>query len=69
MRRAEIGHDHHIAGPYLIRFAQEMAWREDHRRDSNGAQVYRVVALVMRNKPSVDFCGHWQRSYLANDLI
>jgi transposase-like protein len=63
MRRAEIGHHHHIAGPYLIRFAQEMAWREDHRRDNNGDQVDRVVALVMRNKPSVDFCGYWQRSW------
>jgi transposase-like protein len=61
MRRAEIGHHHHIAGPYLTRFAQEMAWREDHRRDPNGAQVDRIVALVMANKPSVDFCGYWQR--------
>ena len=33
MRRGEIGHHHHIAGPYLLRFAQEAAWREDHRRD------------------------------------
>ena len=24
-------------GPYLIRFAQEPAWREDHRRDPTGA--------------------------------
>jgi transposase-like protein len=61
MRRAEVGHHHHLAGPYLIRFAQESAWREDHRRDHNGAQVDRVVALAMRNKPSVDFCGYWQR--------
>jgi len=61
MRRAEIGHHHHIAGPYLIRFAQEAAWREDHRRDPNGAQVDRIVALAMANKPSVDFCGYWQR--------
>jgi hypothetical protein len=22
MRRAEIGHHHHVAGPYLLRFAQ-----------------------------------------------
>ena len=61
MRRAEIGHHHHLAGPYLIRFAQEAAWREDHRRDPNGNQVDRIVALAMRNKPSVDFCGYWQR--------
>ena len=25
----------------------------------------RVVALAMRNKPSVDFCGYWQRSWAA----
>jgi len=61
MRRAEIGHHHHVAGPYLLRFAQESAWREDHRKDPNGFQVDRVVALAMRNKPSVDFCGYWQR--------
>ncbi len=29
MRRAEIGHHHHIAGPYLLRYAQEASWRED----------------------------------------
>jgi hypothetical protein len=65
MRRGEIGHHHHVAGPYLIRFAQEAAWREDHRKDPNGFQVDRVVALAMRNKPSVDFCGYWQRSWAA----
>ena len=62
MRRGEIGHHHHVAGPYLIRFAQEAAWREDHKRDPNGFQVDRLVGLAMRNEPSVDFCGYWQRS-------
>ena len=64
MRRAEIGH-HHLAGPYLLRFAQEAAWREDHRREPKGGQVDRLVALAMRNKPSVDFCGYWQRNVTA----
>jgi hypothetical protein len=58
MRRAEIGHHHHVAGPYLVRFAQEMAWREDHRRDRNGDQVDRIVALSMKHKPSADFAGY-----------
>jgi transposase-like protein len=61
LRRGEIGHHHHVAGPYLIRFAQEAAWRENHRRDPNGAQVDRIVALSMKHKPSVDFGGYWQR--------
>jgi len=36
LRRAEIGHHHHIAGAYLFRYAQESWWREDNRRVSNG---------------------------------
>ena len=35
-------------------------WRDDHRRMSNGAQFKAIVALVAKNKPSVDFCGYWQ---------
>jgi transposase-like protein len=61
MRRGEFGHHHHIAGPYLIRFAQEAAWREDYKRVANSAQVDRIVTLSMKHKPSVDFSGYWQR--------
>jgi hypothetical protein len=38
-RRAELGHHHHIAGRYLLRYAQEAPWREDYRRISNGDQL------------------------------
>ncbi len=51
MRRGEIGHHHHIAGTYLARYAQESAWREDHRRVDNGAQVRSVVALALAARP------------------
>jgi hypothetical protein len=61
MRRAEIGHHHHIAGPYLLRYAQEAAWREDNRRAANGSQVEKLGALALKQKPSVDFNGYWQR--------
>jgi hypothetical protein len=65
MRRAEIGHHHHVAGPYLLRFAQEASWREDNRRLSNGEQVNRIAGLALTNKPSVDFAGYWQRRKAA----
>jgi hypothetical protein len=61
MRRAELGHHHHVAGPYLVRYAQESAWREDNRRVSNGDQARRTVGLALAAKPSTDFCGYWQR--------
>ena len=64
MRRGEI-HHHHIAGPYLIRFAEAAAWRETYKRVPNGTQVDRIVALAMRHKPSADFRGYWQRSWAA----
>ena len=61
LRRAEIGIHHHIAGAYLLRYAQESSWREDNRRQSNGEQVNRVAGLAMSRGKSVDFTGYWQR--------
>jgi transposase-like protein len=65
LRRAETGHHHHISGPYLLRYAQEAAWREDSRRVANGEQVQRVGHLALTAKPSVDFSGYWQRHKAA----
>jgi transposase-like protein len=62
LRRAEIGHHHHIAGPYLIRFAQEAAWREDNRRLANGEQFRAIATLAMSCPPSTEFRGYWQRA-------
>jgi hypothetical protein len=61
IRRGEIGRHHHVAGPYLVRYAQEAAFREDNRRVSNGDQVRHTVGLALSAPPSVDFCGYWQR--------
>ena len=62
LRRAEIGHHHHIAGAYLVRYAQESAWREDHRRVDNKTQVRAVAGLALAARPSVDWSGYWQRA-------
>ena len=65
LRRAEIGHYHHLSGVYLDRYAREAAFREDHRRAANGDQFGTVVGLVTKTGPSVDFCGYWQRAQAA----
>jgi hypothetical protein len=62
LRRAEIGTHHHIAGPYLNAYANEMAWREDHRRVDNGRQTMLVAGAVMRNRQSRNWTGYWQRA-------
>ena len=40
----------------------EVSKGERHRRDGNGEQVRAVVGLALRSRPSVDWCGYWQRS-------
>ena len=62
LRRAEIGTHHHIAGPYLNAYANEMAWREDHRRVANGSQAALVGRAVMASRQSRNWTGYWQRA-------
>ena len=62
IRRAEIGTHHHIAGPHLALYADEMAWREDARRESNGEQYLAMAAAAMKHPVSRQWKGYWQRS-------
>ncbi len=61
LRRAEWGQHHCISDAYLGRYAAEMGWREDRRRQPNGELFNCVVALVAKSTMSVDFTGRWQR--------
>lgn len=60
LRRTEAAHGH-ISGPYLLRYAQEAAFREDKRRVSNGELTSGIIAAAMSAGPSIDFGGYWQR--------
>lgn len=62
LRRAEVGTHHHIAGPHLESYADEMAWRENNRRVSNGMQ-HRMIAGACLNHPvSRIWFRYWQRA-------
>ena len=50
LRRAEIGTHHRISGRYLHAYANEMAWREDHRRRPNGT-LYLLAAGAALGHP------------------
>ena len=62
LRRAEIGIHHHISGRYLYQYANEMAWRENNRRVSNGAQYLGVTAAALNAPVSRQWKGYWQRA-------
>jgi transposase-like protein len=61
LRRAEIGIHHHIRRRYLSAYANEMAWRENNRRVSNGAQYLLTVHAVAHHPISKKWTGYWQR--------
>jgi transposase-like protein len=62
LRRAEYGVHHRISGSYLYQYANEMAWREDHRREPNGLHFRRVTGAALRHPKSEIWRGYWQRS-------
>jgi hypothetical protein len=62
LRRAEYGIHHRISGTYLYQYANEMAWREDHRREPNGLHFRRVTGAALRHPKSAVWRGYWQRS-------
>jgi len=61
LRRAELGTHHSIRKAYLSSYASEMAWRENHRRDSNGAQFIRIAQGAAQAPVSRQWKGYWQR--------
>jgi transposase-like protein len=65
LRRMEIGTHHHIAGPYLVAYAQEASWREDNRRIANGSQAALVGESSMASPVSRQWKGYWQRERAA----
>lgn len=65
LRRAEIGTHHSIAGKYLDLYADEMAWREDNRRVSNGEQCLMVTGAALASPVSRSWKGYWQRNTVS----
>ncbi|MEA1674370.1 IS1595 family transposase [Nitrospirillum sp. BR 11163] len=59
LRRGEVGHHHRVIGPYLDRYAGEMAWRENNRRMPNGDQLNVLLKLIMNNRKSEIFNRYW----------
>ena len=50
-----------MGGPYLAAYADEMAWREDHRREPNGQRFSRVASAAAKHPVSRQWKGYWPR--------
>jgi transposase-like protein len=62
-RRFQIGQIHKVSPKYLDNYANEMAYREDTRRWSNGAIFRDIVGKCARALVSRDWCGYWQGNH------
>jgi hypothetical protein len=62
LRRAEIGQHHRISGHLLHQYANEAAWREDHRRKPNGTNWNTVIGAALAGPKSSVWAGYWHRS-------
>lgn len=62
LRRAVQGQHHHVSKQYLYQYANEAAWREDHSRETNGAQHRAILTAAFASPVSRAWKGYWQRS-------
>lgn len=62
LRRMVRGQHHHVSPQYLHQYANEAAWKEDHRRLSNGELASRTLGLAMVSPVSRSWAGYWQRA-------
>jgi transposase-like protein len=69
LKRAKMGQHHKINPAYLSYYANEIAYREDTRRDSNGAIFQDIVYKAMHSPVSFEMCGYWQGNHRAKERL
>jgi transposase-like protein len=62
LRRSEFGIHHRISGQHLQAYADEMTWRENHRRQPNGTHWNLITASALAHPKSTIWAGYWHRS-------
>lgn len=62
LRRMVRGQHHHVSPQYLYQYANEAAFKEDHRTLANGAMAHRTLGLAMASPVSRQWAGYWQRA-------
>ena len=62
LRKMVAGQHHFVSPTYLHQYANNAAWLEDHRRESNGHLVAKLTANGLKAPISRTFSGYWQRA-------
>ena len=62
LRRMVEGQHHFVSPQYLHQYANQAAWLEDHRFESNGELSARAIGNAMASPVSRQWKGYWQRA-------
>jgi transposase-like protein len=65
LRRSEFGIHHRISSHRLQAYADECAWRENHRREANGTHWNLITTAALAHPKSAVWAGYWHRERAA----
>ncbi|MCL7766816.1 IS1595 family transposase [Pasteurella multocida] len=68
-KRMYYGQVHKMSNLYLLSYANEAAYREDNRRQSNGWQFLDVLEKCLNIHNETEWCGYWQRKITHQEVI
>ncbi|URL01036.1 IS1595 family transposase [Avibacterium sp. 20-126] len=69
-KRMYYGQVHKMGNTYLLNYANEIAYREDNRRQSNGTQFNDVLTKCLNtSNENNEWCGYWQRKHVVQERI
>lgn len=69
LRRLCMGQLHRLNRKYLDVYANEIAFREDWRREANGAFLYELLRRCLKVPPSSDWAKYWQGNKRTHDSV
>jgi hypothetical protein len=68
-RRLQYGQCHKIGNLYLSNYANEIAYREDNRRVSNGAMMFDIARKSINTPTHNEWTGYWQGNKRVSELL
>jgi transposase-like protein len=69
LRRSEYGVFHRMMARYMIDYATEMAWREDHRRETEGQRLGDLLRRSLSVGLSRWWRGYWQGFMRSDEML
>lgn len=69
LRRLFSGQIHKCDGKYLVFYANEIAWREDNRRESSLWQFTDLMKKCLHSRQSANWSKYWQGNHLRADTL